>query len=119
MNIQLDPTLPVGETLETRANKFKAWGIMGERGHGYYYRPETIVNAYETDAKKSAKYDYNEWNGSAVLCGKMRNANRNSVVRDTGPKQIDNTNLSKRKSVAMVILLLILLLPSLLILNNS
>jgi len=119
MNIQLEPCLPVGETLETRANKFKAWGIMGERGHGYYYRPETIVNSYETDAKKSAKYDYNEWNGSAILCGKMRNANRNSVVRDTGPKKTDDTNVSKRKSVAMVILLLILLLPSLLILNNS
>jgi len=77
---------------------------MGERGHGYYYRPETIVNAYETDAKKSAKYDYGEWNGSAILCGKMRDANRNSVVRDTGPKKIDDSNLSKRKSVAMVYL---------------
>ena len=102
MNIQLEPCLPVGETLETRANKFKAWGIMGERGHGYYYRPETIVNSYETDAKKSAKYDYNEWNGSSILCGKMRNANRNSVVRDTGPKNTEDTNVSKRKSVAMV-----------------
>jgi hypothetical protein len=44
---------------------------MGERGHGYYYRPETIVNAYETDAKKSAKYDYNEWNGIGMSQNKI------------------------------------------------
>jgi len=28
MNIILEPTLPVGETLETRANKFKSWGML-------------------------------------------------------------------------------------------
>jgi hypothetical protein len=37
MNIILEPTLPVGETLETRANKFKSWGML-------CYTNQSIIN---------------------------------------------------------------------------
>lgn len=74
---RVPPTLKVAETLEGRANRFQEWSPV----YGYYSRPESTLNPFQTDKMRSMMYNTDYFSVNALICKTMREANKNQVVK--------------------------------------
>jgi len=74
---RVPPTLKVAETLEGRANRFNQW----VQQYGYYAKPDTLLNPFQSDAMRSMQYNTEDFAWNAQICKTMREANKNQVVQ--------------------------------------
>jgi hypothetical protein len=99
LNRQLGPTRKIGETEQSRDNRFHLWDTHeSNHSHGYYYRRDPTVTAYQTDNQSNMVYDSEELKSSTRCCNLMREVNKNQVLK-VQPKSKFAQDSSRPKSL--------------------